>query len=58
MINDKNPVLLNVTYIRPSRRNAEVKQDECFEVIYIDDNGEVKKSLEPPLADIYIVKPE
>lgn len=58
MIKGKHPVLLNVTYLRPSKRDDEIKQEEAFEVIYKDDNGEVHRSLEPPDVDIYITKPE
>lgn len=55
MIKDKNPALLNVTYVRP---NKSVGLEESFEVIYIDDNGEVRKSNEEALAEIWFVKPE
>ena len=55
MILGKNPTLLNVTYIKP-RRNEDIK--EHFEVIYKTEDGVVHKSDEPPMADIYIVKPE
>ena len=43
MISDKNPSLLNVTYIRPNRR---FNIPESFEVIYVDDNGNIQKSNE------------
>jgi len=55
MISGKNLTLLNVTYIRG---NKHLDQKECFRVIYKTESGEVKYSDEPPLADIYIVKPE
>lgn len=55
MISDKNPSLLNVTYIRPNRR---FNIPESFEVIYVDDNGNIQKSNEEALADIWFVKPE
>lgn len=56
MITGKDPVLLNVTYMRPGKRGDDVK--EHFEVIYKTSDGVVRKSEEPPEADIYIVKPE
>ena len=55
MIKGNNPVLLNCTYIRPSKNND---YTEKFEVIYKTEDGEVRKSDEPAEADIYIVKPE
>lgn len=55
MIKEKNVTLLNVTYIK---YNKHMNQKECFRVIYKTENGEVKFSDEPPLADIFIVKPE
>lgn len=55
MIKGKNPTLLNVTYIRPTKKND---YKEYFEVIYKDDNGEVHRSNEPANGDFYIVKPE
>ncbi len=55
MIRGKNPTLLNVTYVRPSKKDD---QKECFQVIYKTEDGEVHYSEEPPAADIYIVKPE
>lgn len=55
MIVGKHPMLLNVTYIRPSKRN---NNRECFEVVYKDDEGQLRMSEEPAEADIYIVKPE
>ena len=55
MIKGKNPTLLKVTYVRPNKKE---KQEECFQVIYEDDNGEVKYAEEPGEADIWIVKPE
>lgn len=55
MIEGKHPTLINVTYIRPTKDNG---RREVFEVIYKDDDGVVRKSDEPPMADIYIVKPE
>lgn len=55
MIEGKNPTLLNVTYIRPTKDN---NQREVFEVVYKTEDGIVRKSDEPPEADIYIVKPE
>lgn len=55
MIIGDNPVLLNTTYIRPTREN---NKSEYFEVIYKTDTGEILKSEEPAEGDIYIVKPE
>ena len=55
MIKGKNPTLLSVTYIKPDRKK---EQKECFQVIYMDDHGEVHYSEEKAEADIYIVKPE
>lgn len=55
MIEGRNPTLINVTYIRPTKDNG---QREVFEVIYKTEDGLVHKSEEPPLADIYFVKPE
>lgn len=55
MIKDKNPMLLNVTYVKPSKDND---NDEYFEVIYKDDNGNICMSKEPPLADIWFTKPQ
>jgi hypothetical protein len=55
MINDKNMILLNVNYIRPSKKEG---IEESFEVIYKDENNNVYKSNEPALVDIYFVKPE
>lgn len=55
MIKGKNPTLLNVTYVRPNKRNG---QREVFEVIYKTEDGEVHKTEEPAEGDIYIVKPE
>lgn len=55
MIYGKQPTLLNVRYIKPS---PELDIKESFEVIYLDDHGEVRKSEEPPTAEIYFVKPE
>lgn len=54
MIQGKCPMLLNVTYVRPTRDNKE----EYFDVIYKDDSGESRRSKEPALADIWFVKPE
>lgn len=53
MIKAKNPVLLNVSYIRP---NKDTK--EHFEVIYKDDNNITQKSDEEAETSIYFVKPE
>lgn len=55
MIEGRNPTLINVTYIRPTKDNG---QREVFEVIYKTEDGTVHKSEEAPLADIYFVKPE
>lgn len=55
MIKSKNPILLNVTYIKPSKSN---NNEEYFEVIYKDDNGESQLSKEKPDTFIYFVKPE
>lgn len=54
MIMGNDPILLNVTYIKPDRRN---NIEEAFEVIYKTDNN-VHLSYEEPNADFYIVKPE
>jgi hypothetical protein len=55
MINDNNLILLNVNYIRPSKKEG---IEESFEVIYKDENNNVYKSNEPAMVDIYFVKPE
>lgn len=55
MIKGEDPVLLNQTYIRPTKQND---FKEYFEVIYKTKDGTVHKSEEPGEADIYIVKPE
>ena len=55
MIKGTNPILLNCTYIRPTKSND---YTEKFEVIYKTEEGEVRKSDEPAEADVYIVKPE
>lgn len=55
MIHGKNPMLLNVTYIKPTRDN---NREEYFDVVYKDDSGEPRRSKEPALADIWFVKPE
>ena len=55
MIVGKNPLLLNVSYIYPNKSQG---TEEAFEVIYKSDDGVVRKLYEPPLADIYFVKPE
>ena len=54
-IKGKHPTLLKVQYVRPDRKKG-IK--ECFQVLYMDDKGEVHYTEEPPMADIYIVKPE
>lgn len=54
MIEAKNPTLLKVTYVKPTKRNDE----EYFEVLYQDDNGEPRLSKEPPDVEIWFVKPE
>lgn len=55
MINLRDPILLNVTYIRPTKQND---YREEFEVLYKDENNITHKTNEPPEADIWIVKPE
>lgn len=55
MIKGDNPVLLNCTYIRPTKEND---YNEKFEVIYKTEDGEVRRSEEPADADIYITKSE
>lgn len=55
MIHGKSPQLLNVTYVRPSKFTED---KECFEVIYYDDDGNLRKSDESPEVDIYFTKPE
>ena len=55
MIYGKHPTLLNVHYIRPDKKNG---VEECFEVIYKDDEGVPRVSYEPALVDIYFVKPK
>ena len=55
MILGHNPTLLKVTYQRPSKKDD---KEECFQVIYADDQGDVHYVEEPGEADIYIVKPE
>lgn len=51
----KNPTLLRVEYVRPSKRND---HKECFKVVYINDDGVVKYTEDSPEVPIYIVKPE
>jgi hypothetical protein len=46
-------LLLNVSYIKPTKQN-----NEYFEVIYKDDDGNIHKSIEPAEADIYFTKKE
>lgn len=55
MIYGHNPLLLNVTYVRPDRKKD---ISEHFEVIYKSEDGVVRKSIEPAEVDIYFVKPE
>ena len=55
MIRGKHPTLLKVQYVRPDRKKG-IK--ECFQVLYIDDRGDVQYTEEPADVDIYIVKPE
>ena len=50
-----NPVLLNVEYIRPDKKKG---IEECFHVVYMDDDGNMKFSEESPEVGVYIVKPE
>ena len=54
-IHAKNPILLSVNYLRANR---DADQKECFEVVYLDDQGKPQLSYEKPEADIYFVKPE
>ena len=49
----KEPTLLKVNYCRANR-----DRKECFQVIYMDDNGKIRYYEALPEADIYIVKPE
>ena len=59
MIVGNNPILLNVTYIRPSPAQKQSKdRGECFEVTYKSDDGEVRRSQEPADVDVYFTKPE
>ena len=51
----KNPILLNVTY---QRANKDKHLQECFKVIYKDDDGKVHYIEEEPIAEIWIVKEE
>lgn len=51
----KNPTLLKVEYVRPNKKK-EIK--ECFQVVYINDDGEVKYTTDEAKVPIYIVKPE
>lgn len=51
----KNPSLLKVEYIRPNKKK---ETKECFQILYIDDDGNVKYSEEEALVPIYFVKPE
>lgn len=53
MIHGQHPTLLNVRYIRPDKKNG---IEECFEVIYKDDEGVPRMSQEPAEVDIYFVK--
>jgi len=55
LLKSSNPTLLNVTYIKPNKEDG---TKESFEVIYKTETGEVYRSEEPPLADIFFVKPE
>lgn len=55
MIHGQHPTLLNVRYIRPDKKNG---IEECFEVIYKDDEGVPRMSQEPAEVDIYFVKPK
>lgn len=57
-VKDDNPVLLSVKYIKPPKRGSDSGLKESFEVIYKTSDGNVHKTYEPPLADIYIMKPE
>lgn len=51
MIHGTNPILLNVVYKKPEKN---VK--ECFEVVYMTQDGSVHYSEEPPEVDIYFTK--
>lgn len=51
----KTPMLLKVDYVRPNKKKG-VK--ECFQVTYIDDNGQVRYTTDEAKVPIYIVKPE
>lgn len=55
MVEANNPTLLNVTYIKPTKSNG---NEEYFDVIWKTEDGTVKRSKEPPNADIWFVKPE
>ena len=50
-----NPILLNVTYQRPNKLKG---INECFKVIYKDDDGKVHYTEDKPEAEIWFVKPE
>ena len=51
----KEPTLLKVTYVRPNKKK---EQKECFQIIYMNDYGEVKYAEEEAYITIYFVKPE
>lgn len=57
MISGSNPLLLNVTYIKPKTKGRG-DTGECFEVIYRDDDGNMRLSYEPAEVEIYFTKPE
>lgn len=55
MIKAKNPILLNVSYIKPTKAN---NNKECFEIIFKNDINETQRAEEPAESLIYFVKPE
>lgn len=59
MIEEKNPQLMQVTYV-PPRRNKQTgeKIQERFDVVYKDKNGDLHLVEEPAMAEIWFVKPQ
>ena len=51
----KNPVLLKVEYVRPSKKQ---KIEEVFNVVYLDDDGNPRFTTDSPEVPVFIVKPE
>lgn len=51
----KHPTLLNVTYVRPDKKKG---IEECFQVVYYDDDGNIRFTEDSPEVCMYVVKPE